>query len=372
MSRSARRSQSRRPHEGPGPLGHDLHTGLQYQPALPIPNGKTCLWLFLSTEIMFFAGLIGAYIVLRFGAAAWPATHDVHLVEYLGAINTAVLIASSITVVLALEAAKRDNAIGRQGLDPAVARAWARVSRREGVRVHGKVLARHLPCAAAQPNLRKARRVLRPGRAPAAGRDSRSQSYLSGRRRSRNFKPRAPATTTRELPSSTRRSMLTTTSAASSRSPKWPSPTSPSTLAGRQLLLELADKIYPRASVHHGEHAAEQHEAEATAEIRSEDATADAACRCVRGSRSPPSRPRPQRRPPAPKREPRRRVGPPPVTVTSKAISTTRYPLAEAADHDSRRQHVGQHLLPGHRLPRHPRGRGPDLLCVSAARSRSA
>ena len=35
------------PHEGPGPLGHDLHTGLQYQPALPIPNGKTCLWLFL-------------------------------------------------------------------------------------------------------------------------------------------------------------------------------------------------------------------------------------------------------------------------------------------------------------------------------------
>ena len=50
-----------------------------YQPALPIPNGKTCLWLFLSTEIMFFAGLIGTYIVLRFGAIAWPAPHDVHL-----------------------------------------------------------------------------------------------------------------------------------------------------------------------------------------------------------------------------------------------------------------------------------------------------
>lgn len=83
---------------------------LEYQPALPIPNGKLCLWLFLSTEIMFFAGLIGAYIVLRFGAAAWPSTHDVHLVEYMGAINTAVLIASSITVVLALEASKKNNA----------------------------------------------------------------------------------------------------------------------------------------------------------------------------------------------------------------------------------------------------------------------
>src|SRR5262245_29493118 len=95
--------------------GHAPHGGFQYQPALPIPNGKTCVWLFLSTEIMFFAGLIGAYIVLRFGAADWPATHDVHLVEIYGALNTAVLIMSSITVVLALEAAKQNNAAGAKG-----------------------------------------------------------------------------------------------------------------------------------------------------------------------------------------------------------------------------------------------------------------
>ncbi len=43
--------------------GHG-HIKLEYQPALPIPNGKLCLWLFLSTEIMFFAGLIGTYITL--------------------------------------------------------------------------------------------------------------------------------------------------------------------------------------------------------------------------------------------------------------------------------------------------------------------
>lgn len=94
---------------------HDHHTGFAYQPALPIPNGKLCLWLFLSTEIMFFAGLIGAYIVLRFGAPAWPSTHDVHLVEIWGALNTAVLIGSSITVVLALEASKQDNATAAKG-----------------------------------------------------------------------------------------------------------------------------------------------------------------------------------------------------------------------------------------------------------------
>jgi len=82
---------------------------LQYQPALPIPNGKTCLWLFLSTEIMFFAGLIGTYIVLRFGAVAWPQPHDVHLSEPIGAFNTFVLICSSVSVVLALEAAKANK-----------------------------------------------------------------------------------------------------------------------------------------------------------------------------------------------------------------------------------------------------------------------
>ena len=90
--------------------GHG-HLQLEYQPALPIPNGKVILWLFLSTEIMFFAGLIGTFIVLRYGAPdnTWPSPHDVHLKEYWGAINTFVLICSSVTIVLALEAAKSNK-----------------------------------------------------------------------------------------------------------------------------------------------------------------------------------------------------------------------------------------------------------------------
>ncbi len=94
--------------------GHEAagHVHLQYQPSLPIPNGKLCLWLFLSTEIMFFSGLIGTYIVLRFGAPAgtWPTPHDVHLVETIGAFNTFVLICSSFTIVLALEMARANKA----------------------------------------------------------------------------------------------------------------------------------------------------------------------------------------------------------------------------------------------------------------------
>ena len=97
---------------------HDLHAGgahghppkLQYHPGLPISNGKLFMWLFLSTEIMFFAALIGVYIVIRFGAPVWPATHEVHLSEPIGAFNTFVLICSSVSIVLALEAAKLNQA----------------------------------------------------------------------------------------------------------------------------------------------------------------------------------------------------------------------------------------------------------------------
>jgi len=75
---------------------------------LPISNGKVAVWLFLVTEIMFFTALIGVYIILRHGQPSgpngpepWPKPHDVHLIEWVGAVNTFVLICSSLTVVLA-------------------------------------------------------------------------------------------------------------------------------------------------------------------------------------------------------------------------------------------------------------------------------
>jgi len=79
----------------------DPHTTM----GLPLPNGKLALWLFLVTEIMFFTGLIGTYLILRNGtptvAHPWPAPHEVHLDERIGAGNTFVLICSSLTMVLA-------------------------------------------------------------------------------------------------------------------------------------------------------------------------------------------------------------------------------------------------------------------------------
>src|SRR2546421_12597863 len=81
---------------------------------MPLPNGKLAMWLFLVTEIMFFTGLIGTYIVLRNGqpshTEAWPTPHQVHLIEWVGAMNTFVLICSSLTVVLAHWAIARGKA----------------------------------------------------------------------------------------------------------------------------------------------------------------------------------------------------------------------------------------------------------------------
>src|SRR5207247_7162639 len=72
---------------------------------VPLPHGKLAIWLFLVTEIMFFTALIGTYLLLRNGQPTsrepWPTPHDVHLVEWIGAFNTFVLICSSLTVVLA-------------------------------------------------------------------------------------------------------------------------------------------------------------------------------------------------------------------------------------------------------------------------------
>ena len=90
--------------------GHHGHVTLQYQPGLPLSKGKLIMWLFLSTEIMFFAALLGSYVVLRFGAPVWPKPHHVHLSEPIGAFNTFVLICSSVTIVLALEAARVNKA----------------------------------------------------------------------------------------------------------------------------------------------------------------------------------------------------------------------------------------------------------------------
>lgn len=60
------------------------------------------MWVFLTTEVMFFGGLFISYIIYRswFPVAFAEASNDLDI--YLGAINTVVLIASSLTMAMAV------------------------------------------------------------------------------------------------------------------------------------------------------------------------------------------------------------------------------------------------------------------------------
>jgi len=68
---------------------------------LGIHHRKLGMWLFLASEVMFFTGLIGAYIVLRSGSTAWPVPSTILNVP-LTAFNTFILICSSVTMVQSL------------------------------------------------------------------------------------------------------------------------------------------------------------------------------------------------------------------------------------------------------------------------------
>ncbi len=296
---------------GPGPHGHDLHSGFQYQPALPIPNGKTCVWLFLSTEIMFFAGLIGAYIVLRFGAAAWPTTHDVHLVEYLGAINTAVLICSSITVVLALEAAKRNNA--------AAAKGWILLTFTLG--------SAFLGVKAFEYNAKFSHGIY-PALPHSRIYEKPDVYYAQAvRLRLADLKTKLLEKEKRTADEDGQIEVIDNVAIHIDAAEKLLRE-DPAGTQGRLMLLEIADKIYYHPSLHHGE-AAEHAEGEPHALAEAADRAADAVRRASRWS---PSRRQPRTLPgsPPPPKPPRPRrlliPSPPRPPIRWKRISTNAIP----------------------------------------------
>jgi cytochrome c oxidase subunit III len=64
------------------------------------------MWIFLSTEVLFFGGVFAAYLIYRnwYADAFQAGSHE--LVVWAGATNTAVLITSSLTMALAVHAAQ--------------------------------------------------------------------------------------------------------------------------------------------------------------------------------------------------------------------------------------------------------------------------
>lgn len=72
------------------------------RPDTGLNNVKLGIWLFLASEVMLFGALFASYILLRVGAppGTWPEGREILNIP-LATLNTAVLISSSVTMVMA-------------------------------------------------------------------------------------------------------------------------------------------------------------------------------------------------------------------------------------------------------------------------------
>ena len=81
---------------------------VEVRPDTGLSNGKLGVWLFLASEVMLFAALFSSYILLRVGSTEWPLGSE-ELSVPLAAFNTVVLIASSVTMVMAWASLKMND-----------------------------------------------------------------------------------------------------------------------------------------------------------------------------------------------------------------------------------------------------------------------
>jgi cytochrome c oxidase subunit 3 len=69
-----------------------------------ITNARLGLSMFLASEAMFFAGLIGAFLVFRLSKAAWPPPFQPRLPVAVTGVNTIILLLSGLTMYMAVRA----------------------------------------------------------------------------------------------------------------------------------------------------------------------------------------------------------------------------------------------------------------------------
>jgi cytochrome c oxidase subunit III len=70
------------------------------------------MWMFLATEVLFFGGLFGAYTMYRFWYPAEFELASSYLNRTIATVNTLFLITSSLTMTLAIRAAKLGDRAG--------------------------------------------------------------------------------------------------------------------------------------------------------------------------------------------------------------------------------------------------------------------
>ena len=90
--------------------GHDAHVAHHFDgPQHQFDSGKLAMWAFLAQEVLFFSALFVAYIIFRYNHPEVFAYAHKYLDVKFGAINTAVLIFSSLSAAWAVRAAQKNQ-----------------------------------------------------------------------------------------------------------------------------------------------------------------------------------------------------------------------------------------------------------------------
>ncbi len=86
--------------------------------AFEVPTARFGMWVFISTEIMLFAGIFAGYLVIRLASPgfSWPAPTVMHVSVGLGVFNTLLLVLSSVTLLNAVKTSRHEQ--------PATAKLW--------------------------------------------------------------------------------------------------------------------------------------------------------------------------------------------------------------------------------------------------------
>ena len=94
--------------------GHQASGGA-HETSTGLPNTKLAMWLFLASECLLFGALISTYLLYRGTSAEGPYPADVFDIPYTS-VSSFVLLASSLTMVLAALSAAQRRDTGRMRL----------------------------------------------------------------------------------------------------------------------------------------------------------------------------------------------------------------------------------------------------------------
>ena len=123
----------------PPPRGGD--DGPDREPAPrrpPLDNVRLAMLFLICGEVMFFGGLVSAFLVLRVTAAVWPPPLQPRLPIGVTSVNTVVLLASSVAMAAALRALRDGEArvlVRRLGLAAGLGGVFLLVQGYEWVRL---------------------------------------------------------------------------------------------------------------------------------------------------------------------------------------------------------------------------------------------